>query len=288
MSLVHYHDSESEDDDSVATPVDKIPPGVVSSGLGIPPTKPRSQDVYNVKLKQPVVHSAPVTSLVDYEHDEDISIREDLEEMDVTESKSGDDNKENVSAEDSFEEEKEGRSAVPKKARTVSLPPPLEEKCTLEEQEEVVKKLEIKRRTGKSLNDHIQQRKDFRNPSIYEKLIHYFDLDELGTNLPKEVYDPHSWEEESFYTNLSKAQREHYEKKQKEKLQQQKAQIESKSVSVIKPQPPLLPSTSDKKRKSKWDQGGPGSSGTSPSTVGSQARINAQLQADLQKLLNKK
>ena len=28
MSLVHYHDSESEDDDSVATPVDKIPPGV--------------------------------------------------------------------------------------------------------------------------------------------------------------------------------------------------------------------------------------------------------------------
>ena len=69
-----------------------------------------------------------------------------------------------VSAQDSFEEEKEGRSAVPKKARTVSLPPPLEEKCTLEEQEEVVKKLEIKRRTGKSLNDHIQQRKDFRNP----------------------------------------------------------------------------------------------------------------------------
>ena len=44
----------------------------------------------------------------------------------------------------------------------------------------------------------------------------------------------------------------------------------------------------DKKRKSKWDQSGPGSSGTSPSAVGSQARINAQLQADLQRLLNKK
>ena len=28
MALVHYHDSESEDDDSVATPVDKMPPGV--------------------------------------------------------------------------------------------------------------------------------------------------------------------------------------------------------------------------------------------------------------------
>ena len=28
MALVHYHDSESEDDDSVLTPVDKMPPGV--------------------------------------------------------------------------------------------------------------------------------------------------------------------------------------------------------------------------------------------------------------------
>ena len=28
MSLVHYHDSESEDDESVPTPVDKMPPGV--------------------------------------------------------------------------------------------------------------------------------------------------------------------------------------------------------------------------------------------------------------------
>ena len=28
MALVHYHDSESEDDDFVVTPVDKMPPGL--------------------------------------------------------------------------------------------------------------------------------------------------------------------------------------------------------------------------------------------------------------------
>lgn len=28
MALVHYHDSESEDDDFVMTPVDKMPPGL--------------------------------------------------------------------------------------------------------------------------------------------------------------------------------------------------------------------------------------------------------------------
>ena len=63
-----------------------------------------------------------------------------------------------------MEEERVERPKVPRKPRTVSLPPPPEEKCTPEEQEAVVKKLEIKRITGKSLNDNIQQRKDFRNP----------------------------------------------------------------------------------------------------------------------------
>ena len=73
----------------------------MSSGLGIPPTKVRNEEVYDVKVKKPVVHSAPITSLVDYdnEHDEeapDISTREDPEEMEVTKLQVEENNKENV------------------------------------------------------------------------------------------------------------------------------------------------------------------------------------------------
>ena len=61
--------------------------------------------------------------------------------------------------------------------------------------------------------------------SIYEKLIQYCGIDEFGTNLSPDVFDPHEWGEESYYEELSKAQREHEAKKQKEKLAQQKTQV---------------------------------------------------------------
>ena len=39
-------------------------------------------------------------------------------------------------------------------------------------------------RTGANLNDSIQNKKHFRNPSIYEKLINFIGIDEKGTNYP--------------------------------------------------------------------------------------------------------
>ena len=47
---------------------------------------------------------------------------------------------------------------------TSSLPPPPEKPCAPEEQQRIIQWLVAKRRTGKSLNQSIQQRKDFRNP----------------------------------------------------------------------------------------------------------------------------
>lgn len=46
---------------------------------------------------------------------------------------------------------------------------------------------------GRNMNDEIQQKKSFRNPSIYEKLIHHCDIDEFGTNLPAEIFDPYQF-----------------------------------------------------------------------------------------------
>lgn len=40
--------------------------------------------------------------------------------------------------------------------------------------------------------------------SIYEKLIQYCGIDELGTNYPKDMFDPHGWSEDSYYEALGK------------------------------------------------------------------------------------
>ncbi len=40
--------------------------------------------------------------------------------------------------------------------------------------------------------------------SIYEKLIQFCSIDELGTNYPKDMFDPHGWSEDSYYEALGK------------------------------------------------------------------------------------
>ena len=44
---------------------------------------------------------------------------------------------------------------------------------------------------------------DYLNPLIVEKMLDYFDLDELGTNFPRETPDP-----SEFFEELSKRQNE--------------------------------------------------------------------------------
>lgn len=38
--------------------------------------------------------------------------------------------------------------------------------------------------------------------SIYEKLIQFCGIDELGTNYPKDMFDSHGWSEDSYYEAL--------------------------------------------------------------------------------------
>lgn len=46
---------------------------------------------------------------------------------------------------------------------------------------------------GKDFNTGIQGGREYRNPRICEKLIETFDIEQYGTNLPKDVFDPNSW-----------------------------------------------------------------------------------------------
>lgn len=90
------------------------------------------------------------------------------------------------------------------------------------------------------LNQFIQHKKSFRNPSIYDKLIQYCEINELGTNFPKEFFDVSIYGPDSFYEELAKAQKAEMDKQEKQK----KENIKTEIVEGVK----------EGKRKSKWDQ----------------------------------
>lgn len=133
----------------------------------------------------------------------------------------------------------------------VRLPPEPEGRCSKSLQEKVAKMM-AKKNSGMNVNEYVQRKKEFRNPSIYEKLVSFIGIDEHGTNFPKHLYDPTIWGPESFYEALSKTQKEHHEKKEKEKMKRSHVEF----VTGTK----KLPTSQDKpaattEKKSKWDQG---------------------------------
>ena len=122
-------------------------------------------------------------------------------------------------------------------------------------------------------NKIIQQKKAFRNPSIYSKLIDFCSIDELGdfplvecarlfitilistsgTNFPPELYDGHLFGRESFYEELAKSQKEDMDRR--EVMDKKSAEARKKAGDNR-----LRDSSINNPlhRKSKWDQQGPG------------------------------
>lgn len=95
------------------------------------------------------------------------------------------------------------------------------------------------------LNHYIQEEKKFRNPSIYDKLIQFCGLNELGTNFQPEIFDLSIYGPESYYEELAKAQKTEMDKLEKQKKESNKNEL------VIAATKRAEETT---KRKSKWDQ----------------------------------
>lgn len=131
----------------------------------------------------------------------------------------------------------------------IQLPPEPVGKCPAELQEKIQRLYEKMNNNGLDMNYVIQQRKDFRNPSIYEKLIQFCGINELGTNYPPHMYDPLRWGKESFYEDLAKVQKQEMDKREKER----KAKVEVVSGTR---RPGSAADDDAKRRKSKWDQPG--------------------------------
>lgn len=132
----------------------------------------------------------------------------------------------------------------------VQLPPEAPGQCSTELQEKISRLYE-KMQNQLDMNALIQKRKDFRNPSIYEKLLQFCAINELGTNYPPTIYDPLKWDKQSYYEELAKVQKVEMDKREKDR----KSKVEV--VSGTKKQ-----DDESKKRKSKWDQPGGNSLGS--------------------------
>ncbi|XP_061562768.1 SAP30-binding protein [Phycodurus eques] len=110
----------------------------------------------------------------------------------------------------------------------IRIPPEPPGRCSSQLQEKIHKLYERKLHGDFDTNSHIQKKKEFRNPSIYEKLIQFCSIDELGTNYPKDMFDPHGWSEDSYYEALAKAQKVEMDKLEKAKKERTKVRLKNR------------------------------------------------------------
>ncbi|XP_016390045.1 SAP30-binding protein isoform X1 [Sinocyclocheilus rhinocerous] len=146
----------------------------------------------------------------------------------------------------------------------IRIPPEPPGRCSSHLQEKIFKLYERKLHGDFDTNSHIQKKKEFRNPSIYEKLIQFCGIDELGTNYPKDMFDPHGWSEDSYYEALAKAQKVEMDKLEKAKKEKTKIEFVTATKKGTTTNAAALAtntttsSTADaQKRKSKWDSAVP-------------------------------
>jgi len=131
----------------------------------------------------------------------------------------------------------------------VKLPPEPAGHCSKELQEKFEDLQRKKVELGYDYNALITNKKAFRNPSIYDKLIQFCNIDELGTNFPPELYDGHLFGKESYYEELGKVQKIEMDRREKA-LEAKKKMGDNrlKDTQLVQQQ----------HRKSKWDQQVPG------------------------------
>uniref|UniRef100_A0A3Q4APD5 Uncharacterized protein n=1 Tax=Mola mola TaxID=94237 RepID=A0A3Q4APD5_MOLML len=141
----------------------------------------------------------------------------------------------------------------------IRIPPDPPGRCSSQLQDKIHKLYERKLHGDFDTNSHIQKKKEFRNPSIYEKLIQFCSIDELGTNYPKDMFDPHGWSEDSYYEALAKAQKVEMDKLEKAKKERTKIEFVTGTKKGTNPSSTAASTTSNtitttaQKRKSKWD-----------------------------------
>ncbi|PWA53997.1 HCNGP-like protein [Artemisia annua] len=146
------------------------------------------------------------------------------------------------------------------------LPPPPMTKCTDELQEKIIKFLNLKKKTGRSFNSEVRNRKEYRNPDFLLHAVTYQDIDQIGSCFSKDVFDPHGYDKSDYYDEIEADMKRELERKEQEKKKNQKIDFLSGGTqSVAFPTPKIAPipasvdtGTSTREgrpnKKSKWDK----------------------------------
>lgn len=242
-----YTDSEGEEEmeDGQQTP-DKDEPKVTHSE----PTSPKKVED---SPRASSVPASPKRRLVSYVDDTIVSD----EEEGSSPGNEGRDDMRRLSME--VDTDEVARSDAEDSQDGVAIPPEPANKCPKDLQDTITKFYNKMITEGLDMNKIIQDRKNFRNPSIYEKLIQFCDINELDTNYPPEIYDPLKWGKESYYEELGKVQKVEMDRREKEK-KDKLAKIDFITGVTKKSE-----SDDEKKRKSKWDQAAPNTGSNKPS-----------------------
>ncbi|KAL6206726.1 hypothetical protein ACLB2K_023973 [Fragaria x ananassa] len=106
------------------------------------------------------------------------------------------------------------------------LPPPLKIKCSEELQRKIQKFLELKR-AGKSFNEEVRKKKDYRNPDFLLHAVRYQDIDQIGSCFNKDVFDPHGFDKSDYYDEIEADSRRELERISQEKKNRQNLEFVS-------------------------------------------------------------
>ncbi|RIB18151.1 HCNGP-like protein [Gigaspora rosea] len=83
------------------------------------------------------------------------------------------------------------------------IPPEPETECDPILQEKIVHFHSLSKK-GVHFNENLLKNKAFRNPHIYNKLVEFVELDEIGSNFDREIFDPYGFPSEAFADQLGK------------------------------------------------------------------------------------
>ncbi|KAM5587937.1 hypothetical protein ABKV19_006406 [Rosa sericea] len=155
------------------------------------------------------------------------------------------------------------------------LPPPLKLKCSEELQRKIQKFLELKR-AGKSFNEEVRKKKDYRNPDFLLHAVRYQDIDQIGSCFSKDVFDPHGFDKSDYYDEIEADSRREMERVNQEKKNRQNLEFVSggrqstivgaapklnvplpgitSGLSSLPPAADIIPRDGRQNKKSKWDK----------------------------------
>ncbi|KAL5732100.1 hypothetical protein ACHQM5_004756 [Ranunculus cassubicifolius] len=156
------------------------------------------------------------------------------------------------------------------------LPSPPKTMCSEELQEKINRFLKFKK-LGRSFNDEVRNRKDYRNPDFLLHAVRYQDIDQIGSCFSKDVFDPHGYDKRDFYDELEADIKQEMERKEQERKKSQRIDYVPGGTQVLgitaaqrNPAIPTVPSSgfhshplppsdpiprSDRpNKKSKWDK----------------------------------